>query len=114
MAVHLKKKAVRPEPPPLPASMERALLAVLMYFPHQKCRALASDIMAGNVPFTVDNIRKIIKAIKSYGDERLAVDDPGLHVFHAWGTFRAFTGEAKPSRAPVRKRRVIGRMAKCR
>lgn len=116
MAVHLKKKAVPAEATPLSESMERALLAILMYFPHQKSRELASDFMAGLVSLTVGNVRKITKAIRDYGNKRLEFVDPGFHVFRARDTLQAFTGEKKlpRARARARKKRVIGRMTKCR
>lgn len=113
MAVHLKTKTVRREPSssPLSKSIERALLAVLMYFPNQKSRALASDLIAGNVPLTAANIKKIIKAVQNYGSKRLEFADPAFHVLRAVDALKKFTGKAAPSRAVARakkKKRVVG------
>ncbi len=115
MSVRLKPKAIRRKPS-LSESVERALLAVLMYFPHQKSRYLASDLMAGKVPLTPENVKKITKVIRNYGDKRLATVDPGFHVFRARDVLKVFTGETKPSRTRgrARKKRVVGRMTKCR
>ena len=110
MVVRLKKKPSALRPPALSESLERALLAILMYFPPPESRELASDLMRGIVPVTPENIRKIIEAIKDYGDKRLEFADPGFHVFRARDALKAYIGSSRPARA----KRVVGRMAKCR
>lgn len=99
MAVRLKKKPDVFKPPALSRSIERALLAVLMYFPLRGTRELASDLMRGAVPVTSVNVRKVLKAIKNYGERRLAFTDPAFHVFHARDVLKKYVGKLEPAHA---------------
>ena len=97
--------------------LDTPFLAVLMYFPHQPSRAIASDILVGYEPASRENITKIVKTIEGYDPAMLEVVDPNSHSMKALKLLKGFTDtESKtPTRAGVRRKaRVISRMAKCR
>lgn len=118
MAVRLKKKAGVFKRPRLSRELERAFLALLMHFPHQDSRELASDLMRGAVPITPPNIKKLIKAVDNYDADALERSDPAFRVCHARDALKRHIGMSVsvPSRARVGacKKRVVGRLTKCR
>ena len=128
MAVKLRKKS---KPPSVPSHSTRksrsaafskavrdALLTVLMYFPHQKMRALAADALDGYVADAMSAIRKIVKAIEDSDKDVLEEDGNAVRVFRALKTLKQYadTRGVKPrasARARIRPRKV-GRLTKCR
>lgn len=110
MAVRLKKKAGVFKRPRLSRELERAFLTLLMHFPHQDSRELASDLMRGAVPITPANIKKLIKAVDNYDADVLERSDPAFRVCHARDALKRHIGVP----VPACKKRVVGRMTKCR
>jgi hypothetical protein len=124
MPVRLKKKAAAPKPakpdgvlggtpPLLPEDVDQALLAVLMYFPHQLARFVASDLALGWLNYTPGRIKWLVDRIEEFDQALLEKCDPNYNVMKALKTLQKHAGpkaeeppksmyeKAKPSRPSV-------------
>jgi hypothetical protein len=99
----------------LPQDLEDALLAVLMYFPQQQTRYLASELLFGSEPMEASTLAGIVRTIERFDTELLNEVDVNLHTLKALTVLKQHAGltTKKPS-AGVRKKSSGGVRKKSR
>jgi len=80
------------KPPLLPGDLDQALLAVLMYFPHQLARHVASDLALGWLNFTPGRIKWMVELIEEFDQELLVKCDPNYNVLKALKVLKEHAG----------------------
>ena len=75
--------------------VQSALLDVLMFFPHQKTRELASRMIAGLAPVSKKTIKPVVNAIKRFDAEQLALVDRAGRVPRALRVLERFATAAR-------------------